>query len=234
MDAARQDAASLPQVQVVQMAGTEKGVEVNQLVKYEAAKFALSECVRVDEVKDIRDKSAAIAAAARIAKDKQLEIDASEIRIRAERRLGEMIREQKQGDGLNEGGRPLKTGTHTEPVNSAPTLASVGISKKLSSRAQSLAAIPAEDFEVTLDEHRAQQQSVTVATMQKLAEKAKEHEQKEATEPEKKNKPIPAPIEAALNRLETEIKLCAGSGWKRCDKNELTRRIKSIMKKVEA
>jgi len=61
-----------------------------------------------------------------------------------------------------------------------------------------------------------------------------EHETKEAIEPEKKNKPIPAPIEAALNRLETEIKLCAGSGWKRCDKDELTRRIKSIMKKVEA
>ena len=209
---------------------------MNQLVKYEAAKFALSECVRVDEVKDIRDKSAAIAAAARIAKDKQLEIDASEIRIRAERRLGEMIREQKQGEGLATGGQPYQsTGTHKEPVEkTTPTLADIGISKKLSSRAQSLAAIPAEDFEVTLDEHRAQQQAVTVATMQKLAEKAKEHEQKEVTEPERKNKPIPAPIEAALNRLETEIKLCAGSGWKRCDKNELTRRIKSIMKKVEA
>jgi hypothetical protein len=226
----------MPQVQISEMGRRAKGAEVNQLVKYEAAKFALSECVRVDEVKDIRDKSAAIAAAARIAKDKQLEIDASEIRIRAERRLGEMIREQKQGEGLATGGQPYQsTGTHKEPVEkTTPTLADIGISKKLSSRAQSLAAIPAEDFEVTLDEHRAQQQAVTVATMQKLAEKAKEHEQKEVTEPERKNKPIPAPIEAALNRLETEIKLCAGSGWKRCDKNELTRRIKSIMKKVEA
>jgi hypothetical protein len=161
------------------MAGTKKGVEVNQLVKYEAAKFALSECVRVDEVKDIRDKSAAIAAAARIAKDKQLEIDASEIRIRAERRLGEMLIEQKNGEGLNKGAsaggvKESPRGNYTEPRDTTPTLADIGISKKLSSRAQSLAAIPAEDFEVTLDEHRAQQQAVTVATMQKLADKAKE------------------------------------------------------------
>jgi hypothetical protein len=106
------------------------------------------------------------AAAARIAKDKQLEIDASEIRIRAERRLGEMIREQKNGEGLAKPGPKPEIGTHKEP-NSTPTLADIGISKKLSSRAQSLAAIPDEDFEVTLDEHRAQQQAVTVAENRK-------------------------------------------------------------------
>jgi hypothetical protein len=158
--------------------------EVSELVKYEAAKFALSECVRVDEVKDIRDKSAAIAAAARIAKDKQLEIDASEIRIRAERRLGEMLIEQKNGEGLNKGAAgSVVTGTHREPVmDDKPTLAEIGISKNLSSRAQAIAAIPAEDFEVTLDEHRAQQQAVTVATMQKLADKGKEHATKDEKE----------------------------------------------------
>jgi hypothetical protein len=49
----------------------------------------------------------------------------------------------------------------------------------------------------------------------------------------KKSKTIPAPIEAALNRLATEVQLCAGSGWKRCDKNELVKRIKSIIKEVQ-
>jgi hypothetical protein len=167
---------------------------MNDLVKYEAAKFALAEAVRADEVMNIRDKSAAIAAAARVAKDKQLEIDASEIRIRAERRLGEMLREQKQGEGLNKGAAgSVVTGTHRDPVmDTTPTLASVGISKKLSSRAQSLAAIPVEDFEVTLDEHRAQQQAVTTATMQKLADKAKQHEQMEVTGPRR-------PVAEAMN-----------------------------------
>ena len=164
---------------------------MNDLVKYEAAKFALAEAVRADEVMNIRDKSAAIAAAARVAKDKQLEIDASEIRIRAERRLGEMLREQKQGEGLAKPGPKPEIGTHEEP-NSIPTLASVGISKKLSSRAQAIAAIPVEDFEVTLDEHRAQQQAVTTATMQKLADKAKQHEQMEVTGPRR-------PVAEAMN-----------------------------------
>jgi hypothetical protein len=165
----------MSEVQKLFMAGTEKGMEVNQLVKYEAAKFALSECVRVDEVKDIRDKSAAIAAAARIAKDKQLEIDASEIRIRAERRLGQMLAEQKAGEGLNQGAVAGKTGTKGVPVlDTTPTLAEIGIPKKLSSRSQALAAIPEDEFEETLEEHRQQQQAVTVATMQKLADKAKE------------------------------------------------------------
>jgi hypothetical protein len=169
----------MSEVQKLFMAGTEKGMEVNQLVKYEAAKFALSECVRVDEVKDIRDKSAAIAAAARIAKDKQLEIDASEIRIRAERRLGQMLAEQKAGEGLNKGakaGRLPNGGTRQEPPlrDDKPTLAEIGIPKKLSSRSQALAAIPEDEFEETLEEHRQQQQAVTVATMQKLADKSKE------------------------------------------------------------
>jgi hypothetical protein len=71
---------------------------------------------------------------------------AAEIRIRAERRLGEMLREQKETVGLNTGtaglGRPSLGGTKKEPPKSIPTLADIGINKKLSSRAQKLAAVP--------------------------------------------------------------------------------------------
>jgi hypothetical protein len=56
----------------------------------------------VDEVKDIRNKAEAMCAYARMAKDKQLEIDAAEIRARATRWIGEMMAEQPK----NEGGRP--------------------------------------------------------------------------------------------------------------------------------
>jgi hypothetical protein len=48
---------------------------------------------------------------------------------------------QKETVGLNEGGRPKKTGSDIELVI-VPTLADAGIDKKLSSRAQKLAAVP--------------------------------------------------------------------------------------------
>ena len=44
---------------------------------------------------------------ARQTKDAQLEVDASEIRIRAERRLGQMIQKQKRTMGLNRGATGL-------------------------------------------------------------------------------------------------------------------------------
>lgn len=130
-----------------------------QLVKYDAACRAISEARAVDECKDLRDKATAMQAYARQAKNRQLEVDAAEIRFRAERRLGEMIRAQKETVGLNRGtagsGNANVTGsTKTEPPDSRPTLAEAGIDKKLSSRAQKLAAVPEEKFEGMLGEWR--------------------------------------------------------------------------------
>lgn len=96
----------------------------------------------VDEVKEERDKSIALSAYAKQAKNRQLEIDAAEIRMRAECRLGELIRAQKEQSGLNEGGRPTKTPSNSEEVFRTPKLADAGIDHKLSSRAQKLAAVP--------------------------------------------------------------------------------------------
>lgn len=142
---------------------------MTELVKYEAAKVAIAEAKSVDEVKKIHDVAAAMKAYAKQANDRQMEVDASEIRIRAERRLGEMIRTQKETVGLNDGGRPRKTPTVEEGV--IPPLADVGIDYKLSSRAQSIAAIPEDEFEETLAEHREEQQAVTAKTMETLARK---------------------------------------------------------------
>lgn len=134
------------------------------LAKYEAACRALAEARAVDEVTDIRAKAEAMRAYAAQAKNKQLEVDAAEIRIRAERRLGQLIAEQKATEGLNQGGRPPeKTGSKSEPVSVArqeapaqpvPTLAEAGIDKKLSSRAQKLAAVPEDQFEAEVADWR--------------------------------------------------------------------------------
>jgi hypothetical protein len=53
---------------------------------------------------------------AKIANNKQLENDATEIRILAEHRLGQMLAEQKKTVGLNQGAIPGKTGIKSGPV----------------------------------------------------------------------------------------------------------------------
>lgn len=124
-----------------------------QLIRYDAAVRALAECKAVDEVKDWHDKAAAMQAYGRIAKDKALETDAAEIRIRAERRLGEMIASQKAAGGLNTGAKGI--GKSAVPTgNRTPTLAEAGIDKKLSARAQKLAAVPESQFEAEVGEWR--------------------------------------------------------------------------------
>jgi hypothetical protein len=138
---------------------------VTQLVKYEAARSVLAEARSVDEVKDIRDKAEAMRAYARMAKDKALEIDAGEIRIRATRRIGEMMGEQKDTVGFNEGGRP-KTGLSENPVLLKPTLASQDIDKNLAQQAREFAAIP--DFEDVLKAWRIYQEQSTERVSVKL------------------------------------------------------------------
>lgn len=123
------------------------------LARYDAACRAIAAAKSVDEVKEIRDKAEAMRAYARQAKNKVLEIDAAEIRIRAERRLGEMIVAQKQTVGLNKGGRPPKTGLQENPV-SPPTLAEAGIDKNLADRARKIAAVPEAKFEGMVGEWR--------------------------------------------------------------------------------
>lgn len=127
----------------------------NQLIKYEAACRALAECKSVDEAKTWADKAAAMQAYGRMANDRTLEVDAAEIRIRAERRLGEMIAMQKADGGLSTGSRGQLSGKSVDGLavvtddrqKNLPKLSDAGISKDLSSRAQKLAAVPAEEFE---------------------------------------------------------------------------------------
>lgn len=129
------------------LAGVETG-----LVRYEAACRALAEANSVDEVKDLRDKAEAMRAYARQAKNKQLEIDASEIRFRAERRLGEMIATQRDTVGLAQGKR-TDLGPERTQV-STPTLAETGIDKHLADRSRKYAAIPEREFEGILSQRR--------------------------------------------------------------------------------
>lgn len=131
-------------------------VNANDLALYDNACRALAEAKAVDEVQNIRATAEAMRAYSKQAKNKQMEIDAAEIRIRAERRLGELMEAQRATAGFHDGGRP-KTGLKSNPVSqedTPATLAEAGIDKNLAHRARTYAAVPSEKFEELLDKKR--------------------------------------------------------------------------------
>jgi N6-adenosine-specific RNA methylase IME4 len=130
------------------ISGTDSGTK---LTRYEAACRALAEARSVDEAKDIRNKAVAMAAYARQAKNRNLEADAVEIRMRATRRLDELRRAQKKMVGLAKGGG----GRHgRKRVVEKPTLSSQGIDKNLAQQARVLGALSDSDFERVVDDAR--------------------------------------------------------------------------------
>src|SRR5262245_22422692 len=113
------------------------------LARYDAACRALAEARSVDEVKDIRDQAVAMACYARKANNRDLEADAVAIRLGATRKLGALIRAQRETVGLNTGTRGQLAGglKINPPGKSKPTLASQGIDKSLAHQARVLDAM---------------------------------------------------------------------------------------------
>lgn len=136
-----------------------------ELVKTQAARRAIAEARDVDEVKDIRDKAEAVRQYAKQA-GLGLEMinDAAEIKLRAERRAGEMLAVMEKNDG----GRPTKTGNSVLPVLE-PTLEEMGVSKMESSRWQRMAELPEADFERHVSETRDAGKELSTASVLRLA-----------------------------------------------------------------
>lgn len=115
------------------------------LVRYDAARSALEACVAVDEVKDWANAAAAAEAYARQAKDKDMRKMAIDIRMRAKKRLGELMAAQKLARG-----RPSKR-VGRQPI----TLAEAGIDKNLAHEARIAAAMAPEAFEAAIEAKKA-------------------------------------------------------------------------------
>jgi hypothetical protein len=116
---------------------------VMELVRYEAACRAVAAARTIDEVKEITNRAEAARAYARQAKDRRMEIDAIEIRVRAERRLGEIVIDlKKTGAVASQGVRDYTT----TGERNVPRLSELGIDRGTSVKAQRLAMVPESTF----------------------------------------------------------------------------------------
>jgi hypothetical protein len=97
----------------------------------------------MDEVRDWEDKAAAVREYARRARNRDMEIDASEIRVRARRRRGELLTELRAAGFLSEGRKKRSS----DNDHSFVTLEELNTTKDESSYSQKLAAIEPDAFE---------------------------------------------------------------------------------------
>ena len=133
------------------------------LPRHDAACVAVARAPTVDEVQEIASNAEALRAYGRQARDRQRERDAAEIRIRAERRLGELMQGGARTIGKAKAGRPLKNRVETKP-DLPPTLAEAGIAKNLAYRARRLAAMPKAAFDEPLKDKRHRQDRRVIVT----------------------------------------------------------------------
>jgi hypothetical protein len=140
------------------------------LIRYDAARRALAAAHRVDEVKAIRDKAEAVRVYAKQAGDFELQNQAAEIRLRAERRAGQLLLEMEKNPGRRGEGRPRKDGTKitrsSRTTAYPPKLEDIGVSKDQSSKWQRLALLVDEaTFEKALVQAREKTGELTNAAL---------------------------------------------------------------------
>lgn len=172
------------------------------------ARMALAEARTIQQTKLIVDTAAA---AEIYAKRQKLGEEASElalsIKIEALRKLGEMLaatprHEGAKGIGKSAVPKQHRTQSAAPGDNHTPTLAELGLTKKESSVAQKLAALPEEDFQQVRDGH------VTVAKAIAAVDSLKTGLGGAKDEPPQPSKPLPED-DAYAGPTEAEIQFHA-------------------------
>lgn len=116
--------------------------QLDLLPGYSQACEMIERASRVDEAKAIRDKASALHAYAIKARNRDMEVLAAEIRMRAERKAGELLIERKKAGtlALKQNGRPKK-------ASAIDTLTSIGLTRDEAATWQRIAKLSESDFE---------------------------------------------------------------------------------------
>ena len=136
------------------------------LARISEAMKALSAAKTLDDVLQIRDQAEALRVYVKAATGSlEAANAAAEIKLRAERKAGEML----AGMEKNKGGRPAEKTAGTMPEVSAPSLAELGMKEDQSRRWQKEASVDDQKFEDYLASCREGQREVTQAGLLKIA-----------------------------------------------------------------
>lgn len=143
-------------------------VKVSSIEKLSIARNMLAQAKTLDDILNIRDFAEAArvyAQAAKLGLENQNE--AAEVKIRAERKAGEMLARMPK----NEGERGQFTGSNImlHPEEVPPTLADLGIERMQSSRWQTIASLPEDLFEEHIQEVKAEGKELTSAGLVRVA-----------------------------------------------------------------
>lgn len=138
-----------------------------RLTHFDQARRSLELAKNVDEVKEIRDKAEAMRQYARQAHlGLEMQNDCAEIKLRAERRAGELLAETPK----NPGGQREHISYQLDDLTSSPQkLAELGISKFQSHNWQRIADIPEPSFEQFVAETKTAKEELTSIGALRLA-----------------------------------------------------------------
>lgn len=124
----------------------------NPLAQWNKAKAEIERATSIDEIKSIRDKAEALRLYAKQAGEShEVQNRIAEIKVRAERKGGELLAAMAENGGRQSQGGDRKSKSHDATLK----LADLGISRTQSHRWQRIAAVPEDQFEDYIERHRA-------------------------------------------------------------------------------
>ncbi len=145
-----------------------------QLVKLDAARRALAAASTLEEIKVIRDQAEAIRAYVKYQGESlEMQNQAAEIKLRAERDAGKLLKQMEKNKGVRLGGRTMR------PPDNTPKLKDLGIKKDQSVRWQQIADLPEVIFEEVIEETKEEKKELTQSLMLKEHKKIQLSEKKE-------------------------------------------------------
>lgn len=143
------------------------------VVMVDRAYVALCEAEHFQQTREIRNVAIAAAAYAREAKDTRLIDKATELRTRAERKAGQMLREAaEQGERAKPGS--FNGNQHVASSHESTTLAQIGVTRDQSSKWQQTAKLTDAEFERALELTKAVTHEISSAKVLKVAREAED------------------------------------------------------------